>query len=309
MIEYYQQFVNILPLVGKPKDYNAGVEDAPFRTLPKNVMLFHNSRADLDTSVISFHHRFVLIIAASGASTVVIDGQYRDLLPGHACIIMPFQRHYYARLDDGELHWLFITFEHDDFATFDALRDRVLPIPPVAWAWIAGMTETFLATREGHTEDVGRIAVGLSVFLDQLLRVKAPAETSTPVTTAEQDWRRHLVGRVCLYVQQHVQERMTAAALAEQFDISESHLRAVFRQTVGISLGRFIRETKISKACWHLRNSSHTVSEIALLSGYDSLYAFSRTFRTVMTMSPSIYRRIAIGNSALPNYPRIFRED
>jgi AraC-like DNA-binding protein len=47
----------------------------------------------------------------------------------------------------------------------------------------------------------------------------------------------------------------------------------------------------MEKACGLLRLSSHRVSEIAEQCGFNSIFSFSRAFRTTYGISPLAYRR------------------
>ena len=84
---------------------------------------------------------------------------------------------------------------------------------------------------------------------------------------------------------------MSAKEMARSLGISPSHLRARFRASCGVSLGRHLRRLRLEKACGLLRLSQNRVTEIADLCGFSSIYSFSRAFRSAYGVSPMAYRQ------------------
>ena len=78
--------------------------------------------------------------------------------------------------------------------------------------------------------------------------------------------------------------------LARTLGISPSHLRARFRASCGVSIGRHLRRLRLEQACGHLRLGPQRVSEIAELCGFSSIYSFSRAFRVTYGVSPLAFR-------------------
>jgi transcriptional regulator GlxA family with amidase domain len=81
--------------------------------------------------------------------------------------------------------------------------------------------------------------------------------------------------------------------LALALNISESHLRARFRRETGMSLGHYIRRTRLTHAASLLWESSYRITEVAARCGFGSVYAFSRAFKREYGLSPKAYRQQA----------------
>ncbi len=79
--------------------------------------------------------------------------------------------------------------------------------------------------------------------------------------------------------------------LAHCVHLSSSRLRARFKHTLGIGLGEFIRNTRIHRACSLLNSTDLSVSQIADQCRFNSVYAFSRTFRNIVGTPPTLFRR------------------
>jgi len=83
---------------------------------------------------------------------------------------------------------------------------------------------------------------------------------------------------------------MGAKEIARSLAMSVSHVRARFRASCGVSLGRHLRRLRLEKACGLLRLSQSRVFEVAEECGFASIYSFSRAFRVAYGVSPLAYR-------------------
>lgn len=99
-----------------------------------------------------------------------------------------------------------------------------------------------------------------------------------------------LAKAVCQYLTKHIEEKITIATLAERFHVSQTALKCSFKGVYGMSVYAFIRQQKMQAAALLLRQSDHSVLEIAGRCGYDNASKFASAFRDEMGMSPNEYR-------------------
>jgi len=93
------------------------------------------------------------------------------------------------------------------------------------------------------------------------------------------------------YVREHLSQAVTISDIAGELGYSVSHLRAVFRDRLGVSLGRYMRESRLSEAAQLLQRSEFNVSEIGERCGFESLYAFSEPSAS-LRHPPRTYRQL-----------------
>jgi AraC-like DNA-binding protein len=89
--------------------------------------------------------------------------------------------------------------------------------------------------------------------------------------------------------------------LARLAHVSEAHFIRTFRATFGETPHRYLQRRRIERAMHLLRTTDRSVTEICLDVGFTSLGTFSRTFRTIVGMSPSAFRRGAAPPADVPN--------
>lgn len=78
--------------------------------------------------------------------------------------------------------------------------------------------------------------------------------------------------------------------LAAEHHISVSQLQKLFKQIYGAPIYRYIKEYRLEQASVALVQSSKSITEIALSSGYDTASKFSECFKKRYGMTPTQYR-------------------
>ena len=125
-------------------------------------------------------------------------------------------------------------------------------------------------------------------MLTTIIRLKkAATDHSAPYKIIADD----IVSKVNLALIENPNIELTIAVIADHFKLSESRMRAVFRDSAGVSLGKYILNYKIHTALSLLANTKLTISDVADQSGFTSLQAFSRSFKEKTGVPPSHFRK------------------
>jgi AraC-like DNA-binding protein len=252
--------------------------------LPDNVVCFQRRTAiDLNKPRRgrALHHRFVLICALKTAVTVCVDERSIRLKAGEALLVFPFQFHHYAEPQQASLSWLFVTFELEAAEALAGLRFRPLRLTPRLIALVAELVAAY------ETERAADLPVLLlAVLLERLRRLKPAAALEETASAPPQSGLKLRVNQLA----QRSGESPGIGEIARSLGISPSHLRARFRASCGVSIGRHLRQLRLERACGLLRLGPQRVSEIAEQCGFASIYSFSRAFRLAYGVSPLAYR-------------------
>jgi AraC-like DNA-binding protein len=86
-------------------------------------------------------------------------------------------------------------------------------------------------------------------------------------------------------------EHYPVEKLAKKFSISPSSLNKYFSGVFGESIPSFLRNRRMNKAAEYLEKSSHQITDIALMVGYENASKFSAVFKAGKGESPLEYRR------------------
>jgi AraC-like DNA-binding protein len=98
------------------------------------------------------------------------------------------------------------------------------------------------------------------------------------------------VDRVCSYLNEHFDEPITLAMLAEMTYLSESAFGRLFRRTTGKTFSAYLTELRIGAACKCLVGTEDRISDIAFRVGFENLSNFNRRFQAVKAVTPREYR-------------------
>ncbi|MEF3303997.1 helix-turn-helix domain-containing protein [Paenibacillus sp. GYB003] len=149
---------------------------------------------------------------------------------------------------------------------------------------VDGKTERLLQrlideTGAGPAAELAQLGAAYSLFAelqDKHNRTKAP----------ESDW----VDDCIRYMQLHYAEDINVKQIARYFGLNRSYASTALTKRLGQSPGRYIQSLRLQKAARLLRETSLSVTEIALSVGYPDLYSFSRAFAKAYRLSPSRFR-------------------
>lgn len=251
--------------------------------LPDNIVCFQRcaaSELNRPRRGRALHHRCVLIFALKTTVTIRVDDRAIRLHAGEGLLVLPFQFHHYVEPEAEEMQWMFVTFDIGDAARFDALRFRTFAIGPEIETLAADLASSYL--REGPESDI--LPLLLALLLARLRR-QEPVRRDEHTTAIAPG----MVMQVNQLVHQNAQP-LGIKEIATALGISQSHLRARFRASCGVSLGKHLRRLRLEKACGLLRLTPNRVSEVAEMCGFNSIYHFSRAFHAAYGVSPMAYR-------------------
>jgi len=268
---------------------------------PENIIIFKRTDTTLlkpEGVSVNFHHRFELVTVLDTAAPARIDRTTYDLHPGECALIFPNQFHHFMDVARTTLDWLFITFELKNPETIRALQNSPRVLDSKGLQTLNLLVEEFVKPQ--HVQrDTLEISYQLSRLLRHLLNCPpVPAERRD--IHSSDDVRDVILESINRYVRANLSRAVTISDIAEELGYSVSHLRAVFRDRLGVSLGKYMRESRLSQAAQFLQRSEFNVSEIGEKCGFESLYAFSRAFRKAYGIPPRTYRQLVQEGGVLP---------
>lgn len=110
---------------------------------------------------------------------------------------------------------------------------------------------------------------------------------------AEQDKTYDIIRPAVRYLEDHFTDpTLSNTRLAEKAAVSEVYFRRVFKSQYGTSPKQYIQDLRIRNAENLLRNEYLSITSIAEMSGFSSVYHFSRSFKEVTGYTPSEYIKL-----------------
>lgn len=119
----------------------------------------------------------------------------------------------------------------------------------------------------------------------------AGSRGNTPEPLAANPLPRAPLQRVVDLMHSGLGENVELAALANESGYSRAHFLRMFRAATGKTPHNYLVDLRIDHASRLLRESSDSLTDVALASGFSSHSHFAKIFRQRMGMTPSKYRR------------------
>lgn len=119
-----------------------------------------------------------------------------------------------------------------------------------------------------------------------------PCKRCHPDTEGISEVQIDLVRQACQYIETHLEEPLTLAALSEQVHLSPFHLQRVFKRVMGISPRQYVEACRLGQFKAQLRaGEAATVAEAMYEAGYSSSSRLYERSNEQLGMTPTAYRR------------------
>lgn len=246
---------------------------------------------------LSEDHTICLSLAARPVRFLQIkDGKTHSSLYGKGDIsITPAQTPFFARWDDDD-HYLELRLDSGFITTvaqeaLDLNPDRIQLAPE-------------FRLRDGRLEAIALMLLdelyqanpGGRLYVESLTNLLAVHLLRQYAVTRPQ-LQIHAGGlpqRQLLPVLDHIHDALdadlTLADLAALTGLSPYHFSRQFKQAVGVAPYQYVLQQRVERAKQLLKQTSHSIVEIALLCGFNSHSHLSQQFRQATGTTPSAYR-------------------
>jgi len=230
--------------------------------------------------IVHFHSHIEIYLIRSGEVEVLVNDQRKVLHGGEISVAFSYDAHGYRTTEKGEADYLIIPTDYC-VEILPALTGKRMSTPfiddPKTFEIVAHCMERI-------KEDIhevarrGYIYVILGALLDH----------------ASQDSREIMPSSRCsadilIYISQHFREELSLAEIAKEFGYHPSYLSRMFRQTFGISFGRYLTMLRLREVVLLLRAGKKSITECAMESGFGSMRSFYRCFHDEFGCTPSEY--------------------
>lgn len=138
-----------------------------------------------------------------------------------------------------------------------------------------------------------------SVFLDVVLASKSPEDvydesdvySMGSVTLMNYGGNSSVVYNALAYISNNYRIISNIDQIAEYVHVSKSYLSSIFKRETGVSIVDYINSLRLEHACFSLKNTKKSVTEISLAMGFRETSYFSKLFSEKYGVSPREYRK------------------
>lgn len=235
------------------------------------------------------HEEFQIVLS----KTVAYEFTYRRsstiLTPGHLGVIQSGEPHA-SKSDDSTGRTLRLMFFSPEIllSTAEMLSDcSESPVLPNLVTSDAFLIERFLqmhTTLEGNFSQLEGESL-VFTFLTQLI-----LRCAENLPYLQESQEPAIVKQVREYLQDNYAENISLTQLAQMVDRTPAHLVRVFSSEVGLPPHVYQTQVRIARAKTLLM-TGHTIADVAQTTGFADQAHFSRKFKRLNGVTPTIYRQ------------------
>lgn len=229
---------------------------------------------------------YVVHFILSGKGVFQIDGKKYELEAGRGFLIPPGELAFYQA--DEEEPWTYIWVGFGGSKAQEYIQGIGLsahaPIfrseeQDFLYACVKDMMEHNTYGTANELRRVGQLYVFLSLIA---------GENSVK---EEIEGENQYVKRAMDYIQNNYHIPIKVADVADYVCINRSYLYSLFQEVLEMSPRQYLSRYRITKAAELLLSTSLSVESIALSTGYNDPFVFTKAFKNVTGMSPTMYRK------------------
>jgi len=220
-----------------------------------------------------------LIYFISGNVTYTVESENRQLKPGDLIFIRPGKFHF-ATVDKGVNYERYV-FKFPDSILPSSLIQKMNSIP--SFCSLANVPDNMFLILDG--------LLGLGNFDEEEKRILSICETLkflvylSKFPADDNSTKDEITSQITLYIENHLQDKLTLKEMASALSYSESYLISTFRKKMHCSIMQYVRSKKCILAYKMIRGGSkpHSVAEYL---GFDEYSTFYRSYKAVLGFSP-----------------------
>ncbi|SCX93371.1 AraC-type DNA-binding protein [Lachnospiraceae bacterium XBB2008] len=249
----------------------------------------------------------ILYVGPGDTNIYKVNQNTYELLPGDFVLIWPMEMH--SIVDADRTESLVIQFSNAfinslfDLRRIMHLYRNVHIICIMAHPELAEklrviafkMKDIFLSEQPDRELRCCMLLMEFMLTLDEYRDELAPELEGQEVLGYTDDVMRRMI-MVTDYIKNNLTaDDLSQAAMAEMAGISKDYFSRIFKNVTGMNYSKWLNMIRLEKATELLSQNDMTLTEVAMLSGFQSIPSFNRVFRDEKGMAPGEYRSLFIG--------------
>ena len=224
------------------------------------------------------HNSFEIIIATEGEMEVTVLGN-KHIVRGNECVLVfPYQLHQ-IKTESHAKHAILIFSPQ----LVRAFTKKIETQAPKSNKFLLDKFYIDKITTLNKEED--------SILLKGLLySICAEFDKTAEYIDAKSD-KQDLLLEIFNFVSKNYKTNCSLYELSKETSYNYVYLSKLFSKSTGIKYTEYVCRFRINEACYLLLNTNSTMVDIAYECGFECLRSFNRSFKAIIGISPSEYRK------------------
>lgn len=251
-----------------------------------------------------WHEHIEFLYFAAGSATIECGSVPYEFQAGDLCIVNSNELHYgIARSNDLSYYAMIVDISLLHSQSEDAVeRKFISPITQRRMLFRNRIekderfTDCIMTIYAELAKEQAGFELAVKSDLYKLLALLVRGQAATMRNAEEYDSRIRELERlapVFREIDDRYHEQLTVQELADLVGLSRYHFSRLFKRLTDKTPVEYMNLVRINKSERLLREGRMTISEVALATGFNDIYYFSRTFKKLKKMSPSAWRDLS----------------
>ena len=166
----------------------------------------------------------------------------------------------------------------------------VLEIPEMYRPHIESILENMLAEQRFNNQITSPVMLQLCL-MQLLILINRFATGIEDIAESIHTSNRQLI-MAATFISRNYNRAITLEEIARASGFSPNYLSRKFHESTGIGVHEYLNLTRLQKAAMELLNTDHTITEVALNSGFNDSNYFKDAFKKMYGVSPRAYRKM-----------------
>lgn len=228
-----------------------------------------------------FHDKAELVYVTDGEMNVILDQRTENIPKNHFCLILPWQIHGFTTLKHSRS--IILVFPNRLIGSFIRNVDshhsssQVFEAEPEILELF--MRHLYLGPLPDEYIVSGILLSLCHCFITQCTLLPAFSGQKTALTPD-----------IMRYITTHYREDLNLKQVASSLGYSYYHLSHILNDDLGMSFSQFLNATRINLSLGKLRDTNHSITDIAYACGFSSVRSYNRNFKAIIGLTPTQYR-------------------
>lgn len=231
---------------------------------------------------------YILLYCINGEGYLFLENRKFTLTPNSFVIIPRNLSHHYRSSESNpwSIYWIHFTGKYGNIIYARYANNKNFEIKPIPYDKnrLKLFNKIISLLENGFSERNLEVAnIHFLHFLSSLVYHSEINPSSNTMDT---------VTKSIDFMKKNIKYALTIAQLASECNLSVSRYSELFKKKTGYSPVKYFIQLKIQKSCQYLYFTDLNLKEISVMIGFEDPFYFSRTFKKIMGVPPSKYKRL-----------------
>ena len=235
------------------------------------------------------HNALEIVCVTSGALELGVGQELYHMEKGDIGFVFPDVIHHYQVLTPGVNKATYLIASPFTIAKFADIMQSMAPEYPIIKAEKVEpeVYRVINAILETEQSDITVAQAYLQIVLARCIGKLNLVEKSNVGSN-------DLIYQTVSYISANFKKKFSLEEMAKDLGVSKYVLSRLFSKTFHRNFNQYLNDARLNYACHRLENTSDSITNICLDSGFESQRTFNRVFKERYKISPSDYRSTCV---------------